>query len=59
MAKPWDDVIPALVPLLRQQVDTVKDPDVLENVLFKLFSVQSSSEAEQHLLTLGDDAKKN
>jgi hypothetical protein len=40
-------------------VDVVKDPDVLEGVLFKLFSVQTSSEAEQYLLTLGDDAKKN
>ncbi len=50
---------PALVPLTQQQTAGIKDPGMLQNITIKMFSMQTSSEAEQFLLTLGDDAKKD
>src|SRR5437588_3971017 len=50
---------PALAPLAKQQTSTIKDPSVLQSVIVKLFAVQTAEEAEQYLLTLGNDAKKN
>ena len=50
---------PALVPLAKQQIDAIKSSDVLQCILNKMFSMHTSEEAEQYLLTLGDGAKKN
>ena len=50
---------PTLVPLAKQQTSTIKDPDVLQRVIVKLFAMQTAEEAEHYLLTLGNDARKN
>jgi hypothetical protein len=50
---------PTLVPLAKQQTDVIKNLDVLQSVLNKMFSLQTPQEAEQYLLTLSDGAKKN
>jgi len=46
-------------PLAKQQTSTVKDPDVLQRVIVKLFAMQTAEEAERFLLTLGNDAREN
>ena len=50
---------PTLALMAKQQTSTIKDATVLHTVLAKLFAVQTLEEAEQYLLTLGDDSKKN
>ena len=50
---------PALAPLAKQQTSTIRDLNVLQSVIVKLFAVQAVEEAERYLLTLGNDAKKN
>ena len=50
---------PQLALLTEQQTSPIKDATVLHTVLAKLFTVQTPEEAEQYLLTLGDDSKKN
>ena len=50
---------PTLMPLAKQQTSTIKDPDVLQSVIVKLFAMQTAEEAERFLLTLGNDAGKN
>ena len=50
---------PVLVPLAKQQTSTIKDTDVLQSVIVKMFAVQRVEEAERYLLTLGNDAKQN
>ena len=50
---------PALASLAKQQTSTIKDPDVLQRVIVKLFAVQTAEEAERFLLTLGNDAREN
>src|SRR5438874_7562379 len=50
---------PTLAPLAKQQTSTIKDPDVLQSVIVKLFAVQTAEEAERFLLTLGNDAREN
>ena len=50
---------PALAPLAKQQTSTIRDLNVLQSAIVKLFAVQTVEEAERYLLTLGNDAKKN
>jgi predicted transposase YdaD len=50
---------PKLALLAEQQTSTIKDATVLHTVLAKLFMIQTPEEAEQYLLSLGDDSKKN
>jgi len=50
---------PQLALLADKQTSPIKDATVLHTVLAKLFTVQTPEEAEQFLLTLGDDSKKN
>lgn len=41
---------PALVPLLKRQIDATNDPEVLQRLLIELFSVSDTEEAERTIL---------
>ena len=41
---------PALVPLLKRQIDATDDPEVLQRLLIELFSVNDNEEAERTIL---------
>jgi predicted transposase YdaD len=43
---------PELVPVARQQVASIKDPETLHNLLIKLFAVQTTEEARQALMAV-------
>ncbi len=47
---------PELVPVARQQVASVKDPETLHNLLIKLFAVQTVEEARQALMEVGTES---
>ncbi len=44
---------PELVSLAQQQTATINDPEVLHNLIVKLFSVQTADEARQALMQAG------
>jgi len=44
---------PELVSLAKQQTATINDPEVLHNLIVKLFSVQTADEARQALMQAG------
>ncbi len=41
---------PELVPVARQQVAPIKEPETLHNLIIKLFAVQTTEEARQALM---------
>jgi hypothetical protein len=51
-------LFPELAPLAKQSVNLIKDPEVLQNLGFKMFSVHTSEEAKQFLLTMGDSSEE-
>jgi hypothetical protein len=50
---------PEVAPLAKQQVDLIKDPEVLQNLMLRLFAVRAAEEARQILLAEGRGEKKN
>lgn len=50
---------PMLVDLAREQTSLIKDANILQQVVIKIFSLQTAGEIEEYLLALGDDATKN
>ncbi len=50
---------PAMVRLAKKQVDAIEDPTILRHIAVKMSTVQTSEEAEQYLLTIVGDEKKN
>jgi predicted transposase YdaD len=50
---------PAMLDLTREQTSLIKNADILQNATMKLFTLQTSGEVEEYLLSLGDDATKN
>ena len=44
---------PELASLAKQQTATINDPEVLHNLIVKLFSVQTADEARQALMQAG------
>jgi hypothetical protein len=44
---------PELVTLAKQQTTPISDPDVLHNLIVKLFGVQTADEAKQALMEVG------
>jgi predicted transposase YdaD len=50
---------PAMLDLTKEQTSLINDVEILQRVTAKLFTLQTSSEVEEYLLSLGDDATKN
>lgn len=50
---------PELVHLAKQQADTIEDPNVLRRLTVRMSVVPTLKEAEQYLLTVTGDDKKN
>src|SRR5581483_5457675 len=50
---------PQLVVLARQQTGLITDVAVLNQIMSKLFTLQTPDEVEQYLRTLGNDATKS
>lgn len=48
---------PELVPVARQQVAPIKDPETLHNLIIKLFAVQTAEEARQALMEVGAESE--
>jgi len=48
---------PELVPVARQQVASIKDPETLHNLLIRLFAVQAVEEARQALIGAGTESE--
>ena len=48
---------PELVSLAKQQTATINDPEVLHNLIVKLFSVQTVDEARQALMEVENNNK--
>ena len=51
-------LFPELAPLAKQQINLIKDPEELQNLGFKMFSVHTSEEAKQFLLTMVDNSEE-
>lgn len=52
-------LFPELVPLAKQQINLIKDPDVLQSLSFKMFSGCTAEEARQYLLAVEEDLAEN
>jgi predicted transposase/invertase (TIGR01784 family) len=50
---------PAMLDLAKEQTSLIKDAEQLQRVTTQLFTLQTSGEVEEYLLSLGDDAGKN
>ena len=50
---------PEVVSLAKKQADFVKDPEVLQNLIAKMFAVSTLQEAVQYLLDLPETDKEN
>jgi predicted transposase YdaD len=50
---------PVMLALAKEQTSVINDAEVLQRVTTKLFTLQTSGEVEEYLLSLGDDAVKN
>jgi len=48
---------PQIVALAKQQADAIKDPEVLQDLILKMFSAQTAEEAEQCLITVSKEEK--
>ena len=50
---------PTIAPLAKKQTDIIEDPVVLQNLIIKMFTVQTAEEAKQYLMAVASDEKKN
>jgi predicted transposase YdaD len=50
---------PGITHLAKKQADAIEDPDVLRHLIVKMSIVQTSTEAEHYLLTMGRNEKKH
>ncbi len=50
---------PTMLDLAKEQTSLINNAEILQRVTAKLFTLQTSSEVEEYLLSLGDDAAKN
>ncbi len=50
---------PTLVDLAKEQMGQLKDVDTLQQVVNKLFYLQTASEIEEALLAIRDDSRNN
>ena len=50
---------PEVVSLAKEQADVIKDPEVLQNLIAKMFAVSTLEEAVQYLLDWPETDKEN